>query len=136
MYANSVAEIAQGFGFTSVIRGRVGVSSPVETRAATNVPASTALGKKVHGNDLQSDKPTVGYTVTDVNTGAVIRYGETSASPPSKRYTGAWYQRNNATMNVGTEATSKPAAKDWQTYEIRAYIQRNGTLPPLNKGYQ
>ena len=92
--------------------------------------------KKVHGNSLDSDKPTVGYTIVDVNTGNVIRIGETSATPPSKRYTGAWYERNNATMNVGTEATAKPYAKAWQTNEIRAYVERIGRLPPLNKGYQ
>jgi RHS repeat-associated protein len=108
----------------------------VEARKRVTSVDNLSPTKKVHGNSLKSDRPTVGYVVIDVTTGKVIRYGETSASPPSSRYTGAWYERNNATMNVGTEATSKPAAKAWQSHEIRAYVERHGRLPPLNKGYQ
>ncbi len=92
--------------------------------------------KKVHGNSLETDKPTTGYVIVDRTTGEVLKYGETTATPPSKRYTGSWYQRNNARMDPGTEMTSKPAAKAWQSYEIRAYVERYGGLPPLNKGYQ
>jgi RHS repeat-associated protein len=111
--------------------GKGGISkngSPVGSNVTPNA--------KVHGNSLNSPKPTVGYVARNRTTEEVLKFGETSATPPTSRYPSSWYERNNARMDVGTAATSKPAAKAWQNHEIRTYEKTYGRLPSLNKGYQ
>ena len=97
--------------------------------------ALTIAVKKPHGNSLQSETPTYGYELVDRSTGEVLKKGQTSASPPQKRYSGSFYDSNTATMNVATEATSKAAARAWENHKIRAYVEKYGSLPPMNKGY-
>lgn len=132
MLPNAAAGIAQGAGLAGVIRGGIanGANKGLPDRAASNLPAS----KKVHGNSLESEKPTVGYSLTCTICGKTQKFGETSATKPIDRYSGRFYERNNLRMDEGTAATSKPAAREWQTHEIRNYINQNGHLPPMNRG--
>ena len=99
------------------------------------VLTSTAV-KKVHGNSLLSEKPTVGYNIVNKTTGELLKKGQTSASPPTSRYTDTFYKNNNARMDVATEVTEKYAAKGWETQELKTYFENKGHLPPLNKGFQ
>jgi RHS repeat-associated protein len=102
-----------------------------------NENATSLSGPKtIHGNSLLSEKPTVGYKLTCTICGQTQKFGETSASPPSARYSGVYYERNNLRMDEGTAATSKQPAKSWQHYEIRQYLDQNGHLPPMNKNFQ
>jgi RHS repeat-associated protein len=101
-------------------------------RAATGLPTTA----KVHGNSLLSDKPTYGYNIVNADTGALLKKGQTSASPPTSRYSDTFYKANNATMNIATEATSKAAAKAWENHELRTFFNSNGKLPPMNKSFQ
>ena len=100
----------------------------VEARRKITRIQNGAPTKKVHGNSLESEKPTYGYYLVDATTGDLLKKGQTGASPPSSRYSGKFYDRNNATMNLATEATSKPAAKAWENYELRTIFNETGKL--------
>jgi hypothetical protein len=132
MAANEAAGIAQGAGLAGVIRGGIAnrAHNGLPERAASNLPAP----KKVHGNSNESEKPTVGYSLTCTICGKTQKFGQTSETNPTDRYSGQYYQRNNLRMDQGTAATSKPAARAWETQEIRNYINQYGHLPPMNRG--
>jgi RHS repeat-associated protein len=91
---------------------------------------------KVHGNSLNSPKPTVGYKNVDKDTGETLKYGQTGANPPTSRYPASYYEKNNARMEIRTQPTDKAAAKSWENHEIRNYYNSNGALPPMNKNFQ
>ncbi|NNA05121.1 hypothetical protein [Pseudomonas lundensis] len=45
---------------------------------ARRCPDAPDPTKKVHGNDLDSDAPAIGYTLRDEDTLEVMKYGETT----------------------------------------------------------
>nr|WP_238938556.1 hypothetical protein [Pseudomonas sp. TAA207] len=49
--------------------------------------------KKVHGNSLDSDAPAIGYTLRDINTEEVMKYGETTQG--KKRYPESYLKKTS-----------------------------------------
>jgi hypothetical protein len=128
--AGGVAKItAAGIGKVFTTTAEKNLAKELAEVSVTSAP------KKVHGNSLLSDKPTYGYNLVDSTTGELLKKGQTSAKPPSSRYSGSFYDENNASMNLGTEATSKAAAKAWENHELKGIFNQTGKLPPMNKGF-
>jgi RHS repeat-associated protein len=90
--------------------------------------------KPPHGNSLDSDKPTVGYSLKCTICGETQKFGQTSETNSADRYSGKFYEGNNLRMDVGTAATSKPAARAWESHEIQNFVNQYGHLPPMNRG--
>ena len=88
--------------------------------------------KKIHGNSLQSQKETVGYVLRKIETGEILKYGETSRG--SKRYTKKFYKENGAYMDIMAKG-SKYEMHHWQHKQILDYYNKNGHKPPLNKSF-
>lgn len=119
-------------GFARFETSRLEVEARNRIMGVRNTPQEAA--KNVHGNSLLSEKPTIGYSLTCTICGKTQRFGQTSETKPTDRYSGKFYERNNLRMDEGTAATSKPAARSWETQEIRNYFNQNGHLPPMNRG--
>ena len=126
--AKTVSESAIALGPRAGAIGEATILG-IEVKALSNAT-------KIHGNSLLSEKPTYGYKVVDMDTGEILKIGQTSAVPPTSRYSRSFYRDNNARMDLGTEATSKEAARDWEHFELRSYYDQNGKLPTLNKGFR
>jgi hypothetical protein len=134
-----VGEVAGAFvggAATRALRGSSLATSKLEVAARNRLAGvqNTPLSKKVHGNSLASQKPTVGYSLKCTICGEIQKFGQTSATKPTDRYSRGYYQRNNLKMDEGTAATSKRAARAWETQEIRSYVNQYGHLPPMNRG--
>ncbi len=83
-----------------------------------------------HGNSLKTNKTAQGYSLRDRDTGAILKYGETTLG--SKRYTSKYLDSINA--NVFWEATgTKYEMHLWQHQKILDYIYVADVRPPLNK---
>jgi hypothetical protein len=87
--------------------------------------------QKIHGNSLLTDKPAVGYTLRDKDTGEILKYGETTRG--QKRYTQKFYRDNNAEMQIEAQGTKKEM-HTWQNDRILEHkLNNNGNRPSLNK---
>ncbi|WP_259473532.1 RHS repeat domain-containing protein [Clostridium estertheticum] len=95
-----------------------------------NPKATKSSSDKVHGNSHQTTKPAVGYTIRDVETDEILKFGETTRG--TKRYTESFYDENNAIMSIDSKGTKKEM-HEWQHKEILEYTKENGRRPPLNK---
>ena len=98
--------------------------------AGKSVSNAATTTKKIHGNSLQSPKETVGYALKKIDSGEILKYGETSRG--TKRYTKKFYQDNNAYMDIMAKGTKKDM-HFWQHDKILEYYDKNGHKPPLNK---
>ena len=84
-----------------------------------------------HGNDLNSPRPTKGYSLRDRDTDEILKYGETTRG--TKRYSQSYLKENNAEM-LFEEQGSKREMHQWQHEQILEYKDQNGgNRPPLNK---
>jgi hypothetical protein len=80
---------------------------------------------------LLTDKPAVGYTLKDKDTGEILKYGETTRG--QKRYTQKFYRDNNAEMQIEAQGTKKEM-HTWQNDRILEHkLNNNGNRPSLNK---
>jgi RHS repeat-associated protein len=115
---------------------RLEVEARRRATGVQNAEPQGPAGRKVHANSMLTEKPTVGYKLVCTICGEVQKPGgQTTANPPSQRYTGAFYERNNLKMDVGTLPTSKESAKAWETHEIKSYVETYGHMPPMNKSF-
>jgi RHS repeat-associated protein len=93
--------------------------------------APAAEAGPVHGNDLNTTKPAQGYSLRDRDTGAVLKYGETTLD--KGRYTSKYLEKHNAEMVFEAKGTKAEMHK-WQNEKILKYkAANNGERPPLNK---
>ncbi|WP_425464182.1 RHS repeat domain-containing protein [Paenibacillus lentus] len=95
-------------------------------------------GKKIHGNSLDSPKPTDLYVVRERRTGEIIRFGETTQGFKKR---GQQHARRFSKLGIEVETTllkgglSKRQAKALETRYIRSYEKVFGNKPPYNKSY-
>lgn len=94
--------------------------------------ANNPVSDGTHGNSHATTKPAYGYILRDADTHEVIKFGETTAKRPSRRYSQAYYKRNNAYMQVVKTGTKKQMHQ-WQHQRIVQYKDRHGIRPHLNK---
>ena len=87
-------------------------------------------GDGLHGNDLDTTKPAVGYSLRDRDTGDILKYGETTQG--SARYSRKFYDSNNADFVPEASGTKREMHR-WQTSQIRSFKAEYGERPPLNK---
>ncbi|MDR5806745.1 DUF6531 domain-containing protein [Caballeronia sp. LZ019] len=83
-----------------------------------------------HGNSLDTDKPTQGYTLRDRDNGSVAKYGETTNG--KKRYSQEYLDANNVDM-IFEEKGSKREMHTWQHEMILEHTRIHGARPRLNK---
>ena len=87
--------------------------------------------KKVHGNNLDSDVPAIGYTLRDQKTNEVMKYGETTKG--KSRYPESYMDKNKLDFTQEASGT-KREMHTWQHERILEYkTKNNGKRPPLNK---
>jgi len=92
--------------------------------------ANAARTVKMHGNSLQTTKETVGYALRKIDTGEIMKFGETTRGV--KRYTKKFYVENEVYMDIMARG-SKYDMHFWQHDQILDYTRRNGVRPPWNK---
>jgi hypothetical protein len=85
----------------------------------------------LHGNSLETNAAARGYTLRDLDTGAILKYGETTL-PGTTRYPQTYLEENNAYMKFETSGT-KREMHAWQNTMILDYTAQFGQRPPLNK---
>ncbi|MGH2435352.1 MAG: RHS repeat-associated core domain-containing protein, partial [Pseudomonas sp.] len=94
-------------------------------------PCKIATSEKVHGNNLNSTAPAIGYTLRDSDSTEVMKYGETTRG--KHRYTKQYLEDNNLIMREEAVGT-KREMHAWQHQKILEYkAQNGGARPPLNK---
>jgi hypothetical protein len=87
--------------------------------------------KPLHGNNLRTTKPAQGYTLRNRDTGAVLKYGETTLG--KGRYSAKYLREHNAEM-VFEKWGTKAEMHQWQHEQILEYKRTHGgQRPPLNK---
>ena len=87
--------------------------------------------KTVHGNSLDSDAPAIGYTLREVETNNIMKYGESTQG--KKRYPESYLKKNKLTFRPEVAGT-KREMHSWQHNKIVEHKATNGgTRPPLNK---
>lgn len=81
----AIAGLAAGGGQTKQMSASSANQSKLNTSQTSSVPAGqqTKMQNRqsqsmYHGNDLRTQRPTYGYTLRDKNTGAILKYGETT----------------------------------------------------------
>ncbi|SRR6266568_4268867 len=91
-----------------------------------------AVSKEVlHGNDLRSTAPAIGYTLRDLTTGLVAKFGETTKGVA--RYTQKYYREMNVRLQKEVRGT-KAEMHSWQHEKIVEYKKlNNGNRPRLNR---
>jgi hypothetical protein len=89
--------------------------------------ATTILG--VHGNSLDSPKPTWLYELVDRDTGQVMKYGITSNTNAQLRYTKKWYTTNNVDLS--------PVAlgQRWHMYQLEHQLNVQNSSPWSKYGH-
>ena len=93
---------------------------------------SNAITNAVHGNSLDSQRQTYVYQLTDRTTGDILKYGITSQPNPQARYPAAFYEQNNAQMQVITSYSNRGFARAHELALTGGYFLGNGALPPLS----
>ena len=103
-----------------------------------NKKANKGTGKNIHGNSLDTPKPTDLYVVRERRTGEIIRFGETTQGYKKR---GQQHARRFSKLGIEVETTllkgglSKREAKALETRYIRSYKKLFGKKPPYNKSY-
>lgn len=82
-----------------------------------------------HGNCLSTKKPAIGYALIDRDTGEVVKYGETTETVPSIRYSHLEYSDMNARM-VAMARGTKCEMHKWQHQKILEYKATHGGKRP------
>ena len=77
-----------------------------------------------------SDAPTVGYSLRNRDTGAILKFGETTGQ--DDRYSKAYLELHNAELIIEASG-SKPEMHKWQHEKILEYTREFGERPSLNK---
>ncbi|MFB1635424.1 hypothetical protein, partial [Pseudomonas sp. AP-1] len=85
-----------------------------------------------HGNSLNSSKPTIDYTLRDLESDEIMKYGETTMG--KRRYTRDYLKENNVYMLEEADGT-KREMHSWQHERILEYkaADPEGRRPLLNK---
>jgi hypothetical protein len=86
-----------------------------------------------HGNSLDSQRQTSLYQLTDVTSGAILKYGITSEPNPTDRYSAAFYAATNSQMQVIATYQNRIGARIGEIGANIGYYYMNGQLPPLTK---
>jgi transposase len=73
-------------------------------------------------------QPAIGYTLRDVDTGEIVKYGETTQKP-TERYSRAALRSMNAELVVEVSGT-KREMHSWQHRKILEYKAAHGGIPP------
>ena len=107
-------------------------AAKVETKTTGSFQVGASIGK-IHGNSLDYPGITTGYTLREVGTDKVLKYGETTKSNPSLRYTGPFYEKTNSYLKPEIQGPKQNIHK-WQHDQILKYKGKNqAQRPPLNK---
>jgi hypothetical protein len=88
------------------------------------------VATKVHANSLSYKGTSYGYTLRDIDTGAIGKFGETIN--PNTRYTKKWLRENNLYMQVEMSGT-KLETHEWQHQSILDFKEMTSTTPLFNK---
>ena len=97
-----------------------------------NAVGAAKTAKKVHGNSLKTTKETIGYALKKMDTGEIMKYGETTRGV--KRYSQRFYRENGVKM-VEMARGSKYDMHYWQHNQIVSYYNQYGHRPPWNKSF-
>lgn len=109
------------------------VMDVVKTAKKVDKVVDTAkTAKKVHGNSLKTTKETIGYALKKMDTGEIMKYGETTRGV--KRYSQRFYRENGVKM-VEMARGSKYDMHYWQHNQIVSYYNQYGHRPPWNKSF-
>jgi len=99
---------------------------------------ATKAAKRTHGNKLD-DKSAEGYTLRDLETGEVKKFGETTrgenkfGSGKQKRYSKKYLKKHNVEYKKEVSGTKKDMHK-WQHEKILDHkAQNGGERPKMNK---
>ncbi|TXH02593.1 MAG: hypothetical protein E6R09_04450, partial [Rhodocyclaceae bacterium] len=115
----------------SAIGNRGDSVSEGEIRLLREDLSSLRGGRQCHGNNLNTLRPAQGYSLRDIDTGEVLKYGETIRGP--RRYSRKYLFEQNAEMVFEAQG-SKREMHQWQHDMILEYRDQNdGLRPPLNK---
>jgi RHS repeat-associated protein len=84
-----------------------------------------------HGNSITYPGTTWGYSLRNIDTGELLKYGQTIDT--ASRYTKKYLDSINAELKIETSGT-KQDVREWETNKINEYKNNNGgDRPPLNK---
>ncbi|UOY93295.1 hypothetical protein MUG87_03980 [Ectobacillus sp. JY-23] len=84
----------------------------------------------IHNNSHSTPTPARGYTLRDIKTHKIQKYGETTRG--RARYSKKFYKQENVYMQFEVSGTKKEMHQ-WQHKKIVAYKKRYGQRPRLNK---
>ena len=101
-------------------------------KASDKLNEGDKVAEKVHGNSLKSTKETIGYALKSVDTGEIMKYGETTRGV--KRYTKKFYKENGVYMEPLAKGT-KYDMHYWQHEQIIDFYNKNGCRTPMNKSF-
>ncbi len=111
-------------GLAGLAEGAIGSASVGGGRQVGSAPV------KINGNSLDYPGKSWGYSLRDLNTGEIMKYGESIR--PDQRYSRAFLRDNNVELQkemVGTKRESHA----WQHEQIKNYSDAYGYRPRLNK---
>ncbi len=97
---------------------------------ATNQSKQVQNSSRVNANSLDTDKPAIGYSLRDRDTGEILKYGETTRG--KLRYTEKYLTEHNAVFFPEAHGT-KREMHYWQHEKILDYMYVADQRPPLNK---
>ena len=100
------------------------------TNKVDNISDSVKVTTKIHGNSLKTTKETIGYALRKIDTGEIMKFGETTRGV--QRYSKKFYIENGVYMDIMARG-SKYDMHYWQHNQILNYMKVNGTRPIWNK---
>jgi RHS repeat-associated protein len=103
-----------------------GTAKPANDNAGAKPANDNA--KPLHNNSLNSTKPAVGYVLRDVDTGEIVKYGETTQKP-TERYSRRLLREMNARLVVEATGTKRDM-HTWQHERIVEYKAAHGGARP------
>ena len=94
-----------------------------------------SLAKAVlHGNSLESTKPTWVYQLVSNRTGTILKFGITGELNPLNRYPAWFYEVGNFTMVPLAKYPTRAPARADERFRCSQYVATYGNLPPLSAG--
>lgn len=129
VYIDQAAKLTQTILVNTVTPVLKLVTPPKVSTSSTETQVTPKAD--AHGNSFDTTKPTRGYTLRDVDTGEVLKYGETTRG--TDRYSKEYLKEHNAEMNFEASGTKREMRR-WEKDQINKYkAEHNGQRPPLNK---
>ncbi|TAD86854.1 MAG: hypothetical protein EAY75_06925, partial [Bacteroidetes bacterium] len=135
-FADGVKALKYTDEAADLVEGVVRYEDEVEEIVEANLRKNDELFS--HGNKL-GDKPAEGYTLRDIDTDEVKKYGETTRGEgkfgkgKQKRYTKKYLKENNVYYQKEVDGTKK-GMHSWQHQQILKHKKANGgERPGLNK---